>query len=496
MSRLHQDHERKIVPRWRSFLSARLLGELDSLSPPTNYFSADQSVVDIRRAEWERHPTPSFAADCLASAVVLQRESEVLDVAQTIFDSRCQLPLSLKHLASKILKPTPQPIALTDTEIQDTNMIAQAHVLKSSLKASPRNALRWIDLARIYESLGQRDPAREAANIALALAPNSRLIIRAVSRMLLHHGRAYDALALLQRHPRLTIDPWLLSANLAIAHITGKITKQVKIARSLLATSQYSPFHVSELHSALATIEAEAGNSKNARKLLTASLKQPTENAIAQAAWLSRNFMLTGLHEELLLQGPSHEARGWQQYAKSEWRECVRSFTYWLADQPFSSRPAIVGSFVAAVLLGEFQTSMEIATLGLRANPNDPTLLNNTAFALANLDKPNEAEKVLGRISRHGASPKDNAVADATLGLVRFRQGRFDDGRGLYLKSIYEFESQRLEAYKALALFYLAQEELRANTIQSIEANRAARSVLDRLSMPEMRELASRLSQS
>ena len=155
------------------------------------------------------------------------------------------------------------------------------HDVRRKLNAYPRNPILWTNLARLYTSLGVQDKATRAMRVALSLAPENRFILRAASRLCLHQGEPEEAHQILLRAPNLTADPWLLAAEIATASARGKTSRLVKTGRNLLESPRHSPFDLSELASALGTLEIMEGNRRAAHRLITVSLGKPTENSIA-----------------------------------------------------------------------------------------------------------------------------------------------------------------------------------------------------------------------
>jgi hypothetical protein len=123
----------------------------------------------------------------------------------------------------------------------------------------------------------------------------------------------------------------------------------------------FSSRDVSELACGLGSIEFEAGAKRHARPLLVSALKEPTENSVAQVEWLfskdNRQFPGGGLEQ---FQTPMlFEATAVENYVKGEWVEALASAKQWLEFQPFSSRPAELGSY-AASLIGQFNDAVDM----------------------------------------------------------------------------------------------------------------------------------------
>ena len=105
-------------------------------------------------------------------------------------------------------------------------------------------------------------------------------------------------------------------------------------------------------------------------------------------------------------------------------------------DEPFSSRPAIFGSYIAAVGMEDFPLSEEFARKGLQTNPDDLLLKNNLAFALASQDFVEKAFEVLVTANGSGKSMNVHITLLATRGLVNFRATNLEKGKILYEEAI------------------------------------------------------------
>jgi tetratricopeptide (TPR) repeat protein len=303
--------------------------------------------------------------------------------------------------------------------------------------------------------------ARQMVSVALRLLPDNRFVVRSAARLFVHQNDLHRAHETLLATSRLRQDPWLLAAEIAVASAAKHTSRLIKHGLTMLDTGRHSPFHLSELASSIATLELEAGNTRRARKLLALSLVSPSENALAQAAWLNRNVSVVLLDEAVLTQSVSWEANAWEAFRKGNWRIAMGEARNWLLDQPFSGRPAVLGSYIAAVCLESNEDSIEIAKLGLMANPNDKTLLNNLAFALARLDRTTEARQFLRRIDPAGLSQVERIAWLATSGLLRYREGAPLEGETLYRDAISLADKTNNAERGALAQMYFALEQRR-----------------------------------
>ena len=127
--------------------------------------------------------------------------------------------------------------------------------------------------------------------------------------------------------------------------------------------------------------------------------------------------------------------------------------------------------------------SEEFANRGLIANPSNFTLLNNLAFAYINRGNIDAAKKELSKVNRSKLSDRDQAILQATQGLLAFRTENVAAGRKLYSDARLKAKKIEDDRLFALASFFYAIEELSqkapdGNPILS-EAFRALRRVPD-----------------
>ena len=87
------------------------------------------------------------------------------------------------------------------------------------------------------------------------------------------------------------------------------------------------------------------------------------------------------------------EAQAWNSFQAGASEDALANSKSWLVDQPFSRRPAILGSYIASSLLEDYRAAVEITEKSLLPNPNDPILLNNLAFAYASLGQLDDARR-------------------------------------------------------------------------------------------------------
>jgi tetratricopeptide (TPR) repeat protein len=351
-------------------------------------------------------------------------------------------PSRLARLAAeRVLAPAAGAGEITGREggVEDEpeQVYAEIRRLRRAANADPRNAIAWAEQARNHAALGQSDAALRSMRRALALAGGHRYFLRAAARLYVHNDECDRAHALLRRAPRTRSDPWLLAAEIAIAELAGRDSPNVAVGRRLLEDGGWQPGHLTELASALATLELRGGRERRARSLFNSSLLAPNDNALAQAEWASERVRgvqtrLVQAREQVPL---SYEALSLAAVAAGKTRTAVNQAWRWLLDQPFSAEPAAFGSYHAGQLR-DFERALAFAKRGLQANPGHPMLRNNAAFALAHLGRIPEAEAQLDML-RHGDLDADQrAVIAATRGLIAFRSGEPIGAQKLYTEAI------------------------------------------------------------
>ena len=442
------------MPRWRSYAETAALGELDpsrAASPP-RWTSSTRS---LERREWDFSAEPQriFAADLVSSAVVLGPTPKALEAARLILDDPA---------ASQLAKDAARMVAsLRSSEEAGPSLGISEQVgrLRRSLREQPRNAVRWANLARLRTITGNPDHARSAMRIGLALAPSDRYVLRSAARLSIHRHESDRAHQILARSPQTTQDPWLLAAEISSAAVADRRSRNIRRARSMLASDQYSARSMTELASVLGTLELKAGDDRAARRLFRQALEEPTENSLAQANWASERIQSF----EVDAQGFDIPRR-WEALAitasrRGDWKAAVSQARCWQDDQPFASRPAEFGSYEAS-MGGDFLAGVQFAERGLTANPGEFLLLDNLAFCHLSRNEIDRATRYLDMISPEALSARERSTYLATCGLLEYRRGNVEEGRSLYSRAISNTRNPR---QRALGAIMLAREELLAS---------------------------------
>jgi tetratricopeptide (TPR) repeat protein len=449
-------------------------------------FQGGESSLESKLEAWNKHRTVSFAGDLVSAALVLGQPEVGKQAAEFLLSRKAQAPEAAKQVAKRILESHPselqRQLARDGVSLPHKNEIYQRiHSMRHQLRNEPRNSILWVELSRGYAFTGLVEKAEDAMDVAVSLAPTNRFVLRSASRLYVHVGKLGKAHYVLKRAASTKYDPWLLSAEIAAASAAKRTSPFVKVGERMLVNGSLAPFQKSELASAIGTLELSHGKAKSGRNLFRQALIDPTENSLAQADWVLRKRYVEPLGVDLQRiksETPrSFEASAWGYFGAREWKHALRASFDWVRDQPFSTRPIMFASYVAASLLEDYRGCERIIEIGLRANPDEPILLNDLAFAYLSSGEIDKAEKTLIRINPAQIREfSQRIVITATQGLLRFRRGYAVEGRHLYRLAIESAKQRRLHRMSAIASIYLAREEV---LCKSEEAKQAVKVALD-----------------
>ncbi len=296
----------------------------------------------------------------------------------------------------------------------------------------------------------------------MKLSPDNRHVLRSAACYYIHINDAEQANDVLKRASATAFDPWLKSAEIATAAAAERTSRNIKQAKDDVKRREYSDKDITELASAIATVELANGNATQSKKFFRASMADPTENAVAQAEWTVRNKKLyLEVSTANLAKPRAFEAIAIAAYARKRWAECTEALRYWMVDQPFSIQPALIGSVVASDLLLDELQAIEFTKQGLRGNPFSPLLHNNEAVAFARLNRLQDAQASLARAIMHAdkADVDVQIVLTATRGLLAFRSKDAESGRTLYEQAInLALKSKRPRVASRAYIYYLQEE--------------------------------------
>lgn len=464
---------RNVIPRLRDFKTTLALGELRTPARPGATNDVIAGGLDEQVLAWRQNRSLSFAADLVGSSLVLGGDDAVQEAveeaARFILSEQSNATELQKRIARQAIDPgyctqlsvTDEAATSSDEVINHSRDLVRR--LRAQLRDAPRNPIKLVELSREYAVLGSPKKAERTMDMAVALAPANRFVLRSAARLFVHTGEIEKAHRILKRTPSLRTDPWLLAAEMAVASMLERSSGQIHTARDIINSENFNPFEVSELTSALATLEMYNANSKGARKLFRRALRRPTENSVAQVEWASRLMQNLSIEVQQYDTPLNYEALGWSYYTHEEWAKALEQGKGWIFDQPFAVSPVIFTGHVSTIL-EHFELAKRIYRFGLVANPQNVTLRNNLAFALASNNEPELAAAELEKIDRTSLTIKERVCVTATEGLICFRKGAPSVGRQLYKRAMELAQENNEHSYVFRAMVFLAREEINART--------------------------------
>lgn len=443
---------RQVVPRWRRWRLTALLGEL--ATPASRGRRSLKANLKGFLKSYELEPNEGRLGDLIgAAAVSAERTPEILRAAETA--SHAKGPVLAKS-ASTLLEGDHARLERAN-ELEATDSEGQIRTLRRILTREPRNAVRWVDLAREYTILGLNDKSERALRIAIHLAPNDRFVLRCAAAYFAHLEDYQEAAELLAGSSATPNDPWLCGASVAVSDLAA-MKLPIRPARKLLHADVPNR-SIAELQAALGTVEVLSGSARRGRQLLRQSLTDPTENALAQVEWLLSTG--TTIDAELTKESVPrrYEAEALRMARAGKWVEALNSAEHWFADQPFSADAASHASFYACEA-EMWEKAERVAQAGLRANPSQAILLNNKAYAQARMGRLEDAVRAL--LAARSLNPSGEALLAlvATEGLVLLKAGYIGEGRRRYVTAIEGFSRLADRDTAAKAALLLLQEEI------------------------------------
>ena len=452
---------RTVIPRWKSPQQAVETSNFDQAQVSRRTTLGDPWIKHLTET-FKQFPSPSTANELYETALIYGHANDlsppVIKLSKQL-QSTAVLPYATLWWNDMAPTPKQAPLVLGNTlNVHEETARLKIHQLRKLLAENPNRPFCWSELARHFLVVAEQDKAIQCMQAALQLAKHNRYLCRAATRMFVHVKDTDRALSILRSEPALKSDPWLLAAEIATSSTTNKQSHFLDVARRLIASNQFKENQLSELAAAVGTVELVHGATKRAKALFNKSLIAPTENSLAQAQWAVERDIKFIIPLAAWQTPASHEANTFASRQAHNWRKALQACAAWLADEPFSLRPALMGSYLG--FRPEYQAMAEqFATAGLSSNSTNILLLNNRAVARAYQGKIKEAYTDVQTALEH-KSARDDAHLLATLGLIAFRSGMPVLGREYYEQSIAWFSQSKDQASVASALLYLLREEI------------------------------------
>ena len=330
------------------------------------------------------------------------------------------------------------------------------------------DAYLWLELARNYLILGSIKQSEKALLIARTLSPNNRLIIRSLMRFYHHINEIDKALFYVRSVESFVRDPMLLSGEIALCNTAKRSSKNIKIAKNMLQSQNYEEFSLSELRSEIGTMEIMNGKDRIGKRLLEQSLETPTENAVAQSAWINQcviqlpwiekinRIQVANNYEGVIYLGLAAKGNS------INWELLFSLCQQWSKYQPFSRNPVYLGGNIASDFLEDYQQAFDFSKEALSYHKDDAGLLNNIAYAAILKGDKETAERFLKKQLTKCKTDEERIVYLATKGLFEFRFGNIEQGKVFYSEST-ELAKAKSPMLYGKALIYYFRELDRAN---------------------------------
>ncbi|WP_423918988.1 hypothetical protein [Candidatus Poriferisodalis sp.] len=407
--------------------------------------------MDELEYDWLAIGSLTYATDFAASALIAGKPERAIATQELLLNAGG----TFRTLGQALTKDhRPYDILVND----------QPGSIRSLLRSNPRFVLAWVELARIQYSHGHVEAAGKSLRAAVALAPYDRHVLRSQANFYVSIREPDRALHVLTPAASETFDPWLLSAEISVSEVAERKSKLRRKSRERLRAGQWHWGSVSELASELATLEDPSGKSSRARNLLQISLRQPTDNSIAQAVTIAQRDHAQWLIDTLVKHkqdiSESAEAAALHSERMGNFEDAVRHARRWQKDQPFSRTAANYGSSIAALGSEDWASSLDFAVKGRRIHPNDASLMNNMAYSLIESGQDlDEAHRLILTAGKSKNMPPEfQAVVTATMGLHAYRTGDPEQGRRMYDQAALIAQQLKKHRTEALALSLHARE--------------------------------------
>lgn len=468
------NHDRYVIPNWRSFERTVSLGELSANKNVLSANSFSEKDLADYYTDWKLSKNVAHAGDMISAAISNNciNNKETIEVANYILNNKENSTPILQETATLIISSNEQNENSTINsdnlfiETQELlHIYAELHKYRILLSRYPSNSIYYVEMSRLYLSLGMKDKAERQIEYALYLAPTNRFVIRSAVRLYIHLGEKEKAYYILKKTSKMN-DPWLLAPEISLCMIIGKPQNTIKKSLSIIESNNYSPFNITELASSLATLEFETGNNKKSKKLFERSLISPNDNALAQVQWANNHKLNISFDNRILFSNFSfNEANAWFEYQNKNFKTALQYANEWAIDLPFARSPIYFAFYISNTYLKDFELSERILKKGLTANCADSGLLNNLAYVYALQNKTDEALQTISKIDTDKEIGNSTRVCiEATKGLIYFRSGFFDLGRQYYLKAIEDTMKFNEPEINWLAILNYAREELILNS--------------------------------
>lgn len=439
--------ERNVVPNWRNYKTTAQLGELDGNNATILKFPI--FPIDDYVNAWKENHTIPFAGDLVSAAIMGEQRNNffVKEAADFIIERKDDVPNSLYVTAlsvipAKKLIPENEILSVSERldEILNQESIYKEKIsfIRKQIHRYPYNPIWYNEIALAYVKLGLVNKAVDCMNVAIHLAPVSRYISRSAARLFLHIGdidRAHDVLI---KNPAISKDPWIVASEIGVNALRGRSSRFIKPGINMINSEKYSLFSLTELLSAIGSIEYNHSK-KKCKSYIDKALMCPNDNSLSQAEWLLSldNTMNFTFHDNILLKN-KYEADSRRAFLNNDFSQALSTSVKWIEEMPFAKTSIDFAANMAYTFQKQYDEAIKILKIGLKSNPHELSFWNNLAYSYAISGNTEEADKILhGQLLNiPNANNSIRICVMATKGLNEFRKGNINDGRNYYMQSM------------------------------------------------------------
>lgn len=486
----YEKKDRRVVPNWRYYETTLAAGELDIWKkvPSTK---GNPYPIDDYIGLWKEHHSIYRAGDLLSAAITNGSEDVdvVKDAASFILKNEDTSTSSLISTAKKVLGVNSSDNSQSKfeidrlrecTDIEDIKHFI--HNVRQRLHFMPYNPFLYVDLARAYILIGQTQKATESILNAMHFGGTDRFVARSAARFFLHMQDKDMALEAIRAKGAVSVDPWLMAAEISINMLRGKASNYIKRGKDIIDSGNCRPFSYTELASSIGTLELIAGSNRKSNKLFKKALIEPNDNSLAQIQWINSSIEPLSFNINARVHN-NYEARTMEAFSNGDLNCARHEAVSWICDMPFAHKPVNIGYAICVNHLHDFALASAILDVGLRADETNPLLLNNKAYCAARAGQLTEAQQAFDKLKKStkiNDSSSWKVCIPATEGLLLYRNNQLNEGRQKYeealsiAKQISDVEEGKMLYRKALLNFcrekLIAQDGTPANIIEEVHS--------------------------
>lgn len=470
-----EQRTRRVVPRWRSSWVTARTAEAKTKAPAKKPNFGGEVAKKLKEFEVAR--SVPIAAELMFLASEAGDHTAAKQAATLIWESADKIgSTQLVRTAKRILGAEADRVI--DASARD--FVREARKL---LSIDFRNPILLMDVARALTADRHEHAALRYVRAAVALAPQSRFVVRSAARYYLHIGDHELAHRILRSSPLLSSDPWVQASEIAVATVRGRTSTLARQTVRFLSEQKVIASDATELASAVATVELLSGGAKKAKQLFQKALAYPNDNSLAQAEWAATRLKL--VVDEAALSTPfSFEANSNHAYRQLQLGDAINHAQFWSEDEPFASRPFDALCYFYS-LEGRYADARRAAQQAARLDNGSNFGLNlNLCFTQIQCGEVDEAFEEIIRLGKDPEAKKYATQFLANLGALAYKTGELDLGKQFYQRAIRAAKVNNEPHSEALARAFFARAAMSAGDPEAQAIADDAATTVQRLPSP------------